>query len=72
MPAQRKKRLVVLSHIIKDFELGKKYPEREMNEIMMRYHPDYATLRRELIIHQFMYRKDGQYELNPPELWNLH
>jgi hypothetical protein len=72
MPAQRKKRLVVLSHIIKDFELGKKYPEREMNEIMMRYHPDYAMLRRELIIHQFMYRKDGQYELNPPELWNLH
>lgn len=72
MPAQRKKRLVVLSHIIKNFELGKKYPEREVNEIMMCYHPDYATLRRELIIHQFMYRKDGQYELNPPELWSLH
>ena len=26
-------------------------------------------LRREFIMHQFMYREDGVYELNPREIW---
>ncbi|MET1247742.1 MULTISPECIES: metalloregulator ArsR/SmtB family transcription factor [Sporolactobacillus] len=72
IPAQRKKRLVVLSHLVKGLEFGKIYSEKEISDYLRSYHPDYATLRRELIIHQFMYRKDGQYELNPPELWSLH
>ncbi|WP_100488377.1 metalloregulator ArsR/SmtB family transcription factor [Sporolactobacillus pectinivorans] len=71
IPAQRKKRLVVLSHIVKGLEFGRIYPEKEISEYLRQFHPDYATLRRELIITQFMYRKNGQYELNPPELWDL-
>ncbi|MGE8203480.1 metalloregulator ArsR/SmtB family transcription factor [Heyndrickxia sp. NPDC080065] len=71
IPAQRKKKLVVLAHIVKGFEFGKVYPEKEVNEYLKQYHEDYATLRRELIMCQFMYRDNNQYEMNPPELWWL-
>lgn len=70
-PAQRKKKLVVLEHMVKGLELGKVYQEKEINEYLKQYHEDYATLRRELIMCQFMYRENNQYELNPVELWWL-
>jgi hypothetical protein len=55
--------------LVKGLEMGKKYTEKEINEYIKKFHDDYATIRRELIIHQFMYRENGIYELNPPELW---
>ena len=70
-PAQRKKKLVVLSHMIKGLEFGKVYQEKEINEYLKQFHEDYATLRRELIMCQYMYRENNQYELNPAELWWL-
>lgn len=70
-PAQRKKKLVVLSHMVKGLEFGKVYQEKEINEYLKQYHEDYATLRRELIMCQYMYRENNQYELNPVELWWL-
>jgi hypothetical protein len=70
-PAQRKKKIVVLEHIVKGLEFGKVYPEKEINEYLKQFFDDYATLRRELIICQFMYRENNLYELNPPELWVL-
>lgn len=70
-PAQRKKKLVVLAHMIKGLEFGKVYQEKEINEYLKHYHEDYATLRRELIMCQYMYRENNQYELNPVELWWL-
>jgi hypothetical protein len=70
-PAQRKKKLVVLEHMIKGLEFGKVYSEKELNEYLKQFHEDYATLRRELIMCQFMYRENNQYELNPVELWWL-
>ncbi|PEZ02893.1 ArsR family transcriptional regulator [Bacillus sp. AFS018417] len=70
-PAQRKKKLVVLSHMIKGLEFGKVYQEKEINEYLRQFHEDYATLRRELIMCQYMYRENNQYELNPAELWWL-
>lgn len=68
-PAQRKKKLVVLAHMVKGLEFGKVYPEKEINEYLKQFHEDYATLRRELIMCQYMYRENNQYELNPVELW---
>ncbi|KQL37745.1 ArsR family transcriptional regulator [Bacillus sp. FJAT-25509] len=68
-PAQRKKKLVVLVHMIKGLEFGRVYQEKEINEYLKEFHEDYATLRRELIMCQFMYRENNQYELNPVELW---
>ncbi|PLS16106.1 ArsR family transcriptional regulator [Bacillus sp. M6-12] len=70
-PAQRKKKLVVLAYMIKGLKFGTVYHEREMNEYLKQYYDDYATLRRELIMCQFMYRENNQYELNPEELWWL-
>jgi len=70
-PAQRKKKLVVLAHMVKGLEFGRIYPEKEINEYLKQFHEDYATLRRELIMCQFMYRENNQYELNPIELWWL-
>ncbi|TFB22771.1 metalloregulator ArsR/SmtB family transcription factor [Filobacillus milosensis] len=69
IPAQLKKRLIVLEHIIKGLESGKTYPEPEINEHIKKYHEDFATIRREFIMHHFMTRDKGYYELNPKELW---
>ncbi|MBS4174586.1 metalloregulator ArsR/SmtB family transcription factor [Bacillus sp. FJAT-49736] len=71
-PAQRKKKLVVLAHLVKGLEFGRLYPEKEINEYLKQFHEDYATLRRELIMCQYMYRENNQYELNPVELWWLN
>ncbi|MCS0791654.1 metalloregulator ArsR/SmtB family transcription factor [Cytobacillus pseudoceanisediminis] len=69
IPAQRKKRLMVFEHLIKGLKMGKKYEEKELNEYIKQYHEDYATIRREFIINHYMYRENGIYELNPPEMW---
>ncbi|MGQ8874369.1 DUF2087 domain-containing protein [Paenibacillus sp. TSA_86.1] len=69
IPAQYKKKLVVLEYLMEQLEFGRKYSEKEINTFIQNYHEDYATLRREFIMHQFMYREDGVYELNPREMW---
>ncbi len=69
IPAQYKKKLIVLEHLVKRLEPGRKYTEKEINEFIKQYHDDFATIRREFIMHQYMYRENGIYELNPPELW---
>ncbi|MDP4097435.1 metalloregulator ArsR/SmtB family transcription factor [Paenibacillus sp. P96] len=69
MPAQYKKKLIVLQHLAEQLEPGRKYSERELNEWIKTYYDDFATLRRELIMHQFMYREHDIYELNPRAMW---
>jgi len=69
IPAQLKKKIVILERLAEQLELGKAYAEKEINEFLKRYHEDYATLRRELIMQQFMYRENEIYELNPREVW---
>jgi hypothetical protein len=58
MPAARAKRLVVLDHLAGLFEPGRRYPEPEVNELLGRYHPDYALLRRYLVDDGFLDRAD--------------
>jgi hypothetical protein len=60
MPAAHGKRLVVLDHLAGLFEPGRRYPEREVNELLGRYHPDYAMLRRYLVDDGFLDRADEQ------------
>ncbi|WP_223067450.1 metalloregulator ArsR/SmtB family transcription factor [Paenibacillus caui] len=69
IPSQLKKKVIVLEYFAQQLEPGRKYEEKEINEFIKRYHEDYATLRRELIMHQFMYRENGIYELNPQTMW---
>jgi hypothetical protein len=60
MPAAHGKRLVVLDHLAGLFEPGRRYPEPEVNELLGRYHPDYALLRRYLVDDGFLDRADEQ------------
>ena len=69
IPAQLKKKIVVLESLAERLEMGRSYPEKEINAFLKEFHEDYATLRRELIMHQFMYREKEIYELNPREVW---
>ncbi|MHB8573991.1 MAG: DUF2087 domain-containing protein [Dehalococcoidia bacterium] len=63
IPAAHKKRFVVLKWLANQFEPDQRYSEREVNETLKRYHPDAATLRRELVsdIYGFMQRDHGVY-----------
>ncbi|MFD1673747.1 metalloregulator ArsR/SmtB family transcription factor [Alicyclobacillus fodiniaquatilis] len=69
IPSQRKKKLIVFEHLLRELQVGKKYPEAEINQYIERFHSDYCTIRREFIINHYMYRENGIYELNPPEMW---
>jgi predicted transcriptional regulator len=59
IPAQRKKLEAILGYISQDFELGTRYNERQVNEILEKYHPDTATLRRELFGAGILARSSG-------------
>lgn len=63
IPAQRRKLLVILEYIAQSFTPGLRYPEKQVNEILERYHPDTATLRRELVGARIMSRAAGEYWL---------
>lgn len=59
IPAQRKKLEAVLRHVVKAFELNKRYSEKKVNEILSRYYEDTASLRRELVGYGLMKREGG-------------
>ena len=59
IPAQRKKREAVLRYVVKAFEHGARYNEKQVNEILSRFHEDTASLRRELIGYKLMAREGG-------------
>lgn len=61
IPAQLKKREIVLSRIAQEFAENRLYTESEVNEILTRYHEDYCTLRREMIACGFLKREHETY-----------
>ena len=61
IPTKHKKLLVVLDRLAQEFEPGRSYPEAEVNEILQRFHPDYAALRRYLVENGFMTREENVY-----------
>ena len=61
IPASRKKREVVLRWLADRFERGRRFPEKEVNAIIGVHHPDFATLRRELIGADLLRRDAGIY-----------
>lgn len=61
IPASRKKRSVILRWLVEFFAGDKQYSEKEVNAIIARHHPDFATLRRELISAKLMDREKGYY-----------
>jgi hypothetical protein len=61
VPVKRSKRLVVLQRLALEFEVGVHYSERRVNEVLKRFHPDVATLRRYLVDEEFLSRDHGDY-----------
>lgn len=59
IPAQRKKLEAVLRYIVKAFEPGKRYSEKQVNKILSGFHADTASLRRELVGAGLMQREGG-------------
>ena len=61
IPSKRSKLLVVLDRLAQEFAPGRTYPEPEVNELLQRFHPDYAALRRYLVENDFLTREDAVY-----------
>lgn len=61
IPGQRKKLIAVLQYMLPEFESGKQYQEKEVNQILERFHEDYAQLRRDMIDTGLMKRENGIY-----------
>jgi biotin operon repressor len=59
LPGQRKKLEAILRYVVKSFEPGRRYSEKEVNDILSRLHDDTASLRRELVGSGLMQREGG-------------
>jgi DNA-binding transcriptional ArsR family regulator len=70
IPAQHSKRLTVLRQLAETvFERKRKYPEKEVNQLLAVRYPDSASLRRYLVDEGFMTRKNSVYKLRPRKEW---
>ena len=61
IPASHAKRRVVLDHLVRAFEIGVRYPEREVDAVLRAFHPDHAALRRYLVDEGLLSREAGVY-----------
>lgn len=61
VPAKRKVRAAVLLEVLSRFEPGRDYAEREVNEVLLGVHEDFAYLRRELVNYRYLEREAGRY-----------
>ena len=61
IPAQRKKKRIILEEIVKAVEPGRIYPEREVNLIIADVHDDFCTIRRDMISEGLMARDQRGY-----------
>ncbi len=61
IPSQRSKRLVVLERLAQEFDVGVRYPEKQVSFMLQLIHEDYAALRRYLVDEGFLTRAEGVY-----------
>lgn len=61
IPTQKKKARIILEELLKAFEPGRTYTEREVNIILADYHDDFCTLRRDMISEKLMAREQQIY-----------
>jgi hypothetical protein len=61
IPAKQAKRRIVLARLALEFEVGVRYTERQVNEILKRFHEDHAALRRYLVDEDLLSRDGGRY-----------
>jgi hypothetical protein len=61
MPAKRERRRQLLAEVAQLFEPGVRYPEPQVNDLLLALYMDCATMRRFLVDEEFMDRADGVY-----------
>ena len=61
MPAQLKKKLILIEEICKAFEIGKPYSEKEMNITIAEYYDDFCMVRRYFVDYGLFTREGGIY-----------
>ena len=61
VPSSRAKRLIVLERLALEFDVGRRYPEREVNSILGAFNPDWSTLRRHLVDEGLLDRDQNVY-----------
>lgn len=61
IPAQRRKRRIILEQIVGELDEDRKYTEKELNNILLKWHEDYCFLRREMISENLLNREAGIY-----------
>ncbi len=61
-PSQAKKKQVVLEFLLEQcFAEDREYAETEVNELLGRYHEDFAALRRYMVVAGLLTRSSGRY-----------
>ena len=61
MPASRAKRRIVLERLALELDIGKRYDEEAISEVLHAFHEDHVTLRRYLVDEGFLDREAGEY-----------
>lgn len=56
-PSQRSKQLVVLQRLALEFDLGRRYTEAEVNDVLLPFSRDWSLLRRNLVDEGFLDRE---------------
>jgi hypothetical protein len=59
IPVKSQKKIAVLRHIASELAPDTKYPEAQLNEIIAKFHPDTAALRRHMIEYGILERNSG-------------
>jgi len=49
IPVKSAKKIAVLNHIAKELSPATKYPEKDLNAVIAKYHDDTAAIRRHMI-----------------------
>jgi hypothetical protein len=61
LPAREAKRQLVLEYVASRFEMGREYPEKQVNGLLLELFDDYVTLRRFLVDDGLLAREAGVY-----------
>jgi hypothetical protein len=59
IPVKSAKKIAVLRQIASELSSDTKYPEKQLNEIIAKFHPDTAALRRYMIEYGIL-KRDGE------------
>lgn len=62
IPAQRKKRRIILEQIVQELEKERIYAEKELTAVLTPWHEDYCFLRREMIAEGLLSREKNRYQ----------